>query len=243
MDRVEAQRRLINLEGSLLGRSLAFSPLRDPAVESARFPSLVATFWSLVDHNGCPPPQRDFARAVADHPLVGRLPREAVLARAARAYPSLVRQQHFEYLLRTRFRWVLRSEELDLAGLDFLILRQGRGYGVGLSTETEDAHHWREVKDERQGELPVPVLELYAEPDRHRVGDFWLHPPEDVDQVEAFITRQQVAHLDEARQALWPVYRGKQRRPRCSRQDFADGYLGALDYLQATISGRDQRDC
>ena len=82
MDRVEAQRRLINLEGALLARSLAFSPLRDPAVEQARFPNLVATYWGLVDRNGIAPTQRDFARAVAEDPLVRKLPREAALALA-----------------------------------------------------------------------------------------------------------------------------------------------------------------
>ena len=53
MDRVEAQRRLINLENTLVVRSLAFSPVRDPAVEQARFPNLIATYWGLVDHNVC----------------------------------------------------------------------------------------------------------------------------------------------------------------------------------------------
>ena len=243
MDRIEAQRRLINLENALLTRSLAFSPLREPAVEEAKFPNLVGTYWGLVDSNGIPPTQRDFARAVADDPLVRKLPREAVLARAARAYPSLVRQHHFEYLLRLRFPWVLRGDELDLAGLDFLILRRGRGYGVGLSTETEDARRWQGVKEGRHGELPVPVLDLYAEPDRYRVGDFWLHPPEDVDLVEAFIAREEAAMFEEAERALWRVYRSTERRPRCSRQDFADGFLGALGYLRAALTGRGRRPC
>src|SRR5919201_4760495 len=167
MDRIEEQRRLINLEAALVSRSLTFSSVRDPVVEEARFPSMVAIYWGLVDGNGCPPTQRDFAHAVADDPLVDKLPRPAVLARAARAYPSLVRQHHFEYLLRLRFPWVLRGDELDLAGLDFLILRHGRGYGVGLSTESEEACRWRRVKDGRHGELPVPVLDLFAASGRY----------------------------------------------------------------------------
>ena len=77
------------------------------------------------------------------------------MARAARAFPSLVRQHHFEYLLRVRFQWVLRSDELDLSGLDFLILRNGRGYGVGLSTETEVARRWRGVKRPDTGQVRV----------------------------------------------------------------------------------------
>jgi hypothetical protein len=58
MDRVEGQRRLINLEGSLGARSLAFNPARDPMVEQAKFPGMVALYWGLVDGNGCPPTQR-----------------------------------------------------------------------------------------------------------------------------------------------------------------------------------------
>jgi hypothetical protein len=238
LDRAEAQRRLINLEAALGARSLAFSPVRDPAAEQARFPGMVAIYWGLVDGNGCPPTQRDFARAVADDPLVSGLPRQAVLARAARTYPSLVRQHHFEYLLRARFRWVFRGDDLDMAGIDFLVLEGGRGYGVGLSTETEDGRRWHEVKDTRHGALPVPLIDLYAEPDRYVIGDFWLHPPEDVDLVEAFIARQQAAVFEEARAAFAQVYRTAARRPRCSRQDFADGFIGALAYLRASITGR-----
>src|SRR5205823_3483388 len=181
MDRIEAQRRLLNLEAALVARSLAFSDVRDPAVEQARFPSMVAIYWGLVDGNGCPPTPRDFARAVADDPLVSHLSRPAVLARAARAYPSLVRQHHFEYLLRSRFRWVFRGDELDMAGIDLLLLRNGRAYGIGLSTETAEGRQWHERKQARHGELPVPVLDLYVEQERSLIiGDFWLHPPEDV---------------------------------------------------------------
>jgi hypothetical protein len=204
---------------------------------------MVRLYWELTDANGCPPTQRDFAQAVADDPLVARLPRQAVLARAARAYPSLVRQQHFEYLLRARFRWVFRGDELDMAGVDFLVLRSGRGYGVGLSTETEDARTWRDLKETRHGELPVPLLDLYAEPNRHVIGDFWLHPPEDVDRVETFMARQEAALFEEAQEALGRVYDGAERRARCSRQDFTDGFLSALQYLRAKVSGRANEVC
>ena len=53
-------------------------------MEGARFPNLVALYWGLVDHNGISPTQRDFARAVAEDPLVRKRRREAVLAGAAR---------------------------------------------------------------------------------------------------------------------------------------------------------------
>ncbi|MCC7103788.1 MAG: hypothetical protein IT307_01480 [Chloroflexi bacterium] len=125
--------------------------------------------------------------------------------------------------------------------MDFLIPREGRAYGVGLSTETERGRSWHEGRDVRHGELPVPVLELYAEPERHVISDFWLHRPEDVDQVEAFIAQSEVAMFDEAEGALWQVYHSAKRRKRCSRQDFADGFVSALASLRAALSG--QRAC
>ncbi len=62
-------------------------------------------------------------------------------------------------------------------------------------------------------------------------------------QVEAFIAREEAAMFEEAEGALWRVYRSTERRPRCSRQDFADGFLGALGYLRAALTGRSPRDC
>jgi hypothetical protein len=73
MDRVDAQRRLINLEGALLTRSPARSPVRDPSVKGARFPNLVATYWAMIDGDGTPPTQPDFVRAMAEAPLVRKL--------------------------------------------------------------------------------------------------------------------------------------------------------------------------
>jgi hypothetical protein len=44
---LEAQRRLLNLEATLLSRPLAFSPERDSEVEQARFPNMVSLYWGL----------------------------------------------------------------------------------------------------------------------------------------------------------------------------------------------------
>jgi hypothetical protein len=248
MNRAEAQFHRQELERILPSYPLAFSPLRDRAVEQAQFPSMVEIYWSLVDATEHPPLQDQFATAVlerlAAEGLARHFPREAVLARAGRTYASLVRQHHFEYVLRSRFPWVYRGHQLDLAGLDFLILEGGRGYGVGLSVETTQGRLWHEVKDKRHAELPVPVLDLYAEPGQYMVGRFWLHPPSDVEQVAGFIaseearSREQARLVEDAQHALDEVYRTSERRPRCSRSDFAAGFFGALAYVRETFRSR-----
>ena len=225
------------LELALPDYPLAFDPRRDPAVERARFPSMIELYWGLVGPDSLPPRQGMFMAAVAAHETLAGLPRDAVMARAGRTYPSLVRQHHFEFLLRERFPFVLRGHELDLAGLDFLLFRGNRGYGVGLSVETDVGHTWHTVKDRRHGELPIPVLDLYADPEAYRVGRFWLHPPEDVARVEAFIEREEARVFEYAEFALDDVYKATKRRPRCSRSDFNSGFLAAVAHLRAALRG------
>jgi hypothetical protein len=41
------------------------------------------------------------------------------------------------------------------------------------------------------------------------------------------------AVFEEAQQAFAQIYRSAERRPRCSRQDFAAGFLRAVSYLRA----------
>lgn len=184
-----ARARRRRLEEALPGYRLRFDPLRDPRVEHALFPAMIALYWELVRPDGTPPTQATFAEAVADR-LPG-LPRPAVVARASRTYPSLVRQHHFELVLREHFLVVVRAHWLDLSGLDFLLVEDGRPYGLGLSVETTTAHRWAGRKAVRHPPpAHIPVLQLYVRPHAYVIGDFWLHHPAQVEEVRAFIARE-----------------------------------------------------
>ena len=178
------------LEHEVAGYELAFRKLRVPHVEHAAFPSMIALYWILVEDNGgLRPRQAAFGVAVAAR--LPTLPPAAVVARACRAYPAFVRQHHFELVLREHFPLVLRGHALDLAGLDFLIIEGRAAFGLGLSVETEAARDWARWKERRHAPMPsVPVLYLYADPDRYTVGRFWLHHPDQVEEVQAFIEWQ-----------------------------------------------------
>jgi hypothetical protein len=179
------------LEAVLASYRLSFPKVRDPRVEWAAFPSMIGLYWGLVeaDARGMPPTQAAFADAVAGR--LPRLPGDAVKARAHRTYPAFVRQHHFELVLRERFPLVLRGHVLDLAGLDFLIIDSGSAYGLALSVDTTTAHEWVQRKQHRHAPMPdIPILELYADEDVHRAGAIWLHHPNQVEEVSAFIERQ-----------------------------------------------------
>jgi hypothetical protein len=152
---------------------------------------MVGLYWDAIeaDPRGLPPTQATFGDAVAAR--LPHLPGDAVKARAHRAYPAFVRQHHFELVLRETFPLVLRGHALDLAGLDFLIIDGGAAYGLALSVDTALAHEWVQRKQHRHVSLSdIPVLELYADEDHHRVGSFWLHHPDQIEEVSAFIEWQ-----------------------------------------------------
>jgi len=182
---VDAHQARVKMEERLTTLTLAFPANRSAAWEWAQFPNMAAIYWNLA-RTSIVPEQDVFVQAVAA--LLDQGDNPDVLARAARTYPALVRQHHFALVLKEHFPLVVRSEELDLHGVDILVVEDGRAYGVALSVETASAHEWQRVKNRRHPLPPgLPILWLYARPDGYRVGPFWLHPPEQVAEVRAFI--------------------------------------------------------
>ena len=195
----EAEAKRIEDSLSDLARyTLDFPDVRLPEVENARFPSLVGIYWSLAA-SGEPPTPTLFADEVAR-----ALARESgksldpagVRARAARAYPSLVRQQHFEALLRRRYSATHHSESLDHLGIDIAVVDEGLVVGLRLAYDSAAARLWRERK-ERRHPLPsgLPCLDLFARAGELGVGEFWLHHRTQVGEVERFFesTRARLA--------------------------------------------------
>lgn len=179
-------------EDALVALPLEFLPDRAQAVEWAAFPSLVGLYWQLARVD-LPPHQDQFVGAVVE--AYGE-DRQAVRARASRAYPSLVRQHHFGLVLRERFPLVLHDESLDHHGVDLLVSDGEIIVGLALDVGTADARAWRMVKAGRHPhrDTPVHVLELALDPDDClRIGRFWLHPPQQVEEVEAFLWRVRMA--------------------------------------------------
>ena len=98
----------------------------------------------------------------------------AVMARVYRAYPSLVREHHGLLLLRDTeaFEWVLTDTRLDAAGVDYLVIYQGRAFGVHAYLATERGRAFREAKRSRHKDIGI-VIDMPLEPSTaNRVGKF-----------------------------------------------------------------------
>jgi hypothetical protein len=185
---LEAHEARLQLEERLATLPLTFPPNRSTTWEWAQFPNMAAIYWNLA-RTSIVPEQSVFARAVAALMDQGNNP--AVLARAARAYPALVRQHHFALILKEHYPLVIRSEELDLHGVDLLVVDEGLAFGIALSVQTTTAHRWQDVKQRRHPDPPgLPVLYLYAAVTGYRIGEFWLHHPDQVEEVWAFISQE-----------------------------------------------------
>jgi hypothetical protein len=220
------------LEVAVRDYTLAFPDERDPAVESAAFPDMVGIYRKLTTGQ-IPPSQGTFADEVARQ--VRGHPRKAVFARACRAYPSFVRQQHAVLVLREHFPVVVWDQWLDqLQGVDVLVVdERGLAAGIDLSTDTATAHGWHKVKSGRHEKPPIPVLDVMVEPGEHRSGALWLHDPDRlVAQVRETLEANLRNAIMELEGNLDDVYRQADRRPKCSRQDFEAGFRGALAYFK-----------
>jgi hypothetical protein len=191
MTPADAARARERLEAALAGYRVDFLP-PSPAVERAAFPSLVGLYWDLTGPlDALPATQEAFATHL--YSLAGIRDPAGVRARAYKAWAALVRQHHFELVLRAHFPLVLRAELLDLEGLDFVLIEQGCAYGLTLSVQTAPAHHWAAVK-RRRHPLPagLPVHSLYLDlEDCLRLPtapkELALHRPEQVREVRAWI--------------------------------------------------------
>ncbi len=176
----------LQMEERLVSLPLRFLPNRSARWEFAAFPNMAAIYWNLA-RTCIVPEQTVFASAVAA--LMDQGDNQDVIARASRAYPALVRQHHFCLVLKEHFPIVIRSEELDLNGVDLLVVDGRRAYGIALSVETEAAHSWQETKQHRHPDSPdhLPVLYLYARRGEYTVGRFWLHHLEQWKEVRIWI--------------------------------------------------------
>ncbi len=99
-------------------------------------------------------------------------------ARLRRTYPSLVRDVHFEALLREHGLDVIHERDLDVcAGVDHVVKYQNRVFYIHCYVGTQAGRFGRKIKNRRhefQGNHLNIEMNLAAESSR-LVGDFYLY--------------------------------------------------------------------
>jgi hypothetical protein len=150
--------------------------------EQLALPSMARIFQRQLRATEGVPTEERFLKAVVEE--APEFPEMSVRARASRAYPAFVRQEHFRVALLTRsglqgVYWII---DLDMLGVDLLVLDHGCALGIEMSVQTDTAADWQLVKHRRHAALPgLEMLELKADPmSAPRIGPFWVHPLGDV---------------------------------------------------------------
>ncbi|MBI2756215.1 MAG: hypothetical protein HYX52_05835 [Chloroflexi bacterium] len=119
------------------------------------------------------------------HPQV--LP--GLMARVYRMYPSLVREHHLYLLLEEhgRFDLVLRERKLDANGVDYLVLQDGRAYGVQAYVDTPRSRMFRTRKRTRHKALGQTIeLPLDME-GAEKVGPFAVYGHQHLDHIWSIV--------------------------------------------------------
>lgn len=165
----------VQLEDLVSKYKLSFSTIRDSAVENARYPSFVKSFYASMDSRGTLPTQEEFVSDYAEQ--TGLEMTAGLEARLRRTYPSLVRELHARLLAMETFEDVSYSVDADYKhGIDLTIHHGGEDYHIHLFVDTRRGNHFRLAKDTRHRfsghHIDISLNLREGRP----VGDFLFYP-------------------------------------------------------------------
>ena len=134
------------LEKVISGLRISKPKYRGKNVEDSSLPFMLSTFRKLI-RNEVPPTQQEFIdKFKTEFPDTKS---RGLTSRLKRAYLSYVREYHLGYLLRKYFKRVIYDEEIDIAGVDYVIKYRGRKFNIHAYVDTAGGNYWREVKNGR----------------------------------------------------------------------------------------------
>ena len=188
------------LESAMRKHFLKFPYIRDEEVENHQFTPFVYTFYDLVGKSGWIPFQSEFVRAYIaqqgdEFKDLYKRKREAVEARLMRCHPSYARDLHFAMKCRESglFDDVIYNPDMDVKqGIDLLILKDCKFYGVHLFVDTNRGHGWRSKKNNRHSDPNKFVTEfdftVYKQ-DGFKCGEYFLFGQDQVRKLYEHIVR------------------------------------------------------
>jgi len=189
------------IEKQIENYKLDFPQVRDERIEwGTKLPMFVATFNKLIQEKGAVPSQDDFVKryfednsAELSSVISSEIPKAGLEARLRRTYPSLVRDVHFESLLRENGLDVTHDPHSDVfGGVDHVIRYQGHVFYIHCYVNTRAGRYGRRLKNRRhdfQGiHLNVPMA-LDAGTSKS-AGDFYLYSEKHVDYLLELMTNE-----------------------------------------------------
>lgn len=150
-------------------------------------PDLNPTIPSMLDHFktfSTLPSQAEFVESYLKQDF-GKVPREYILQRVARTYPSLVRDWHLNKLMEDYFDdsvTVDHNVALDKRGVDFAVTYEGETFYIHAFVDTPTAWHYHRLKrrkvnapENRQYSMALPRNK------EHALGEFYVYTTADLD--------------------------------------------------------------
>lgn len=164
------------------------------AVENAKMPKFVPIFFESVDTRRCIGnmfTQKEFWEKykltyAAKYFNVKNIDDETMQfmnGRVYRTYPSLVRDLHFQLLLKEKHGdHVLYNINLDSeVGIDILLKHNNKLFGIKLYAETNRSLNYKSIKDnERQDSYSnIEFITIPKKMNDKKIGDFYLYGEEE----------------------------------------------------------------
>jgi len=156
--------------------------------ENKSLPTMLNTFRKLIK-NGIPPTQDEFVSEFKK--LNPDITLKGLNSRLWKAYLSFVREYHLGLLLKKHFNKVIYKEEIDISGIDYIIIYKRHAFNIHAFIDTDNSRFWRSVKDTRHTfsgthiDLPLDLSK------GKRVGKFILYTDNNVynlkSQMEKFV--------------------------------------------------------
>lgn len=188
----------------LKSQKLSFPP--NKSAETFPAPSMSKTFYSFIFSLGKMPTQKEFCdyflesnKKDIEDKIAKRYSTsnkedllQGLFARAARTYPSLVRDLHFSMFLKNEGWDVLWNPIVDVdMKTDMVVNQDGKLYGVAMYTDTKRGMSCRARK---LGETDMPKeftkIELPLKLDDGQiVGNFKLYGPKQAKQLELLMAK------------------------------------------------------
>ena len=188
------------IENQIREYPLSFSPKRDENVEwNMHFPMFLIPFYKFIYLHKHIPRQNEFWEYYLSENQAFFSPRildnelmDGLKARAFRAYPSLVRDIHFLFYLKSKFHeaTILYNTKLDIGeGIDLLVTHKDKYWGINLYADTQRAHKGREKKEFRHTKFDnVAYVELPVQlRDDQKSGQFFLYGARELNQIKSIV--------------------------------------------------------
>jgi len=172
MNKKDIDNKISDLENVIDTYKISKPKIISTEAENKSLPTMLNTFRKLIK-DGIPPTQDEFIQTFKSENYNINI--HGLTSRLKRAYLSFVREYHLGLLLNKHFNKVIYKEELDISGIDYVVIYKNYKFNIHAFIDTNNSRYWRSIKDSRHvfsgNHLDLPLNLSKGK----RVGKFILY--------------------------------------------------------------------